>query len=253
MIYAIGDIHGKFDLLQALYNSIKLDIEECGDKENTIVFLGDYIDRGRQNCQVLDFIKNLESNDNLKHIFIRGNHEDIFIDAMENPRKQAYVSMWVNNGGREFLEEVGMDFDYFNETFAWHQYVNWMKYRLDDYYETEDYIFVHGGLDIRKPKMKDQEPEYLHWARFTDFNWYKSFHKMVIHGHTPRSDPQVDANRVNVDTSWSYTKYKGISNLTAVALPNRRDDVFKPPRFIQAEQHIPDLEHYLKNTTSDFA
>lgn len=247
MIYAIGDIHGKFSLLKRLYSAILKDIEKSGDLDNKIIFLGDYIDRGRQNVQVLDFIKSIEDFDGLEHIFIRGNHEDIFTEAMEHPRSIWAVKMWVDNGGQAFLNEVGMDFIYFNETFPWNHYVNWMKYKLEDYHETEDYVFVHGGLDIRKTNMKEQEGEALRWARHTQKDWYQSFHKLVIHGHTPNADPQVDNNRINVDTSWSYSKYSGILNLTAVVLPNRRDDEESPPRFIQVEEHIPQLAPYCKS------
>lgn len=239
MIYAIGDIHGKFDLLKALYSAILKDIDSCGDLDNKIIFLGDYIDRGYQNRQVLDFLKNLEDFEGVEHIFLRGNHEDIFTDAMEHPRNQFSVRMWVDNGGMSFLKETGMDFDYFVNTFPWQHYVNWFNRRLEYYHETEDYIFVHGGVDIRKPNMKDQENEAMLWARFTQKDWYRDFPKMVIHGHTPNADPQVDINRVNVDTSWSYGKYPGILNLTAVALPNHRDD--SEPRFIQVEQYEPKL------------
>jgi diadenosine tetraphosphatase ApaH/serine/threonine PP2A family protein phosphatase len=121
-----------------------------------------------------------------------------------------------------------------------------MDSKLEDYYETDDYVFVHGGLDVRLCNMKDQEGEALRWARHTGRDYYGKYHKMVIHGHTPNADPQVDKNRINVDTSWSFGKYPGILNLTAVALPNRRDDVFSPPRFIEAKKHFPHLEKYCK-------
>lgn len=241
MIYAIGDIHGKGDLLVALYNAILADIESHGDSENTIVFIGDYIDRGSQNRMVLDFLRNLEDTPNLTHVMLRGNHEMLFKEAMLNPRHPFFVKMWVNNGGAAFLQETGMDFTYFNETFPWQHYVNWMDRRLDDYYETDDYVFVHGGLDKRIERMNRQEAETLRWARFTDKDHYSDYHKMVIHGHTPNADPIVDNNRINVDTSWSYGKYPGILNLTAVVLPNRRDDKFFPPRFLQVEQYEPKL------------
>ena len=253
MIYAIGDIHGKFDLLKRLYSAILKDIDASGDADNTIVFLGDYIDRGRQNRQVLDFLKYLEDFDGVEHIFLRGNHEDIFKEAMEKPRVEWARRMWTQNGGQAFLNEVGMDFDYFVNTFAWQPYVNWMKYKLEDYYETEDYVFVHGGLDIRKTNMKDQEGESMRWARHTDKDWYRTFHKLVVHGHTPNADVQVDINRINVDTSWSYSKYPGIVNLTAVALPNRRNDEVSPPRFLKVEDHIEALVQYCKDTKSQFA
>lgn len=233
MIYAIGDIHGNFDLLKQLYDKILLDIEATGDKENTIVFLGDYIDRGNQNRQVLDFLMFLENSDNIKHVKLRGNHEQIFIDAMENPRHQYFARMWTQNGGQAFLNEVGMDLDYFVHSFHWQSYVRWMKIRLDDYYETSDYVFVHGGLDIRKRNMKDQEPEYLWWARHMDVDYYRTFHKTVIHGHTPGADPLVDINRINVDTSWAYQKY-GHQILTAVCLPNEAGKDELQVKFIKA-------------------
>lgn len=246
MIYAIGDIHGKFDLLKKLYSAILKDIDASGDADNKIIFLGDYIDRGTQNRPVLDFLRALEDFDGVEHVCLRGNHEDIFMNAMQNPRHHWYVRMWVQNGGQAFLDEVGMDFDYFNYTFPWHSYVDWMKYKLDDYHETEDYVFVHGGVDIRKPNMKDQDGESMRWARHTGKDAYAPFHKMVIHGHTPNADPQVDRNRVNVDTSWSFQKYPGILNLTAVVLPNRRDDEVSPPRFIQVEEFMEPLVKYCK-------
>jgi serine/threonine protein phosphatase 1 len=231
MLYAIGDIHGQAKLLSLLYDAIREDIKKHGDSDNKIIFLGDYIDRGPNNVQVLDFIKNLEDDEEVEHIFLRGNHEDIFTEAMEHPRSEFARKMWVNNGGQAFLDETKMDFSYFVETFPWHHYVNWFKRRLEPYYETEDYVFVHGGLDIRKPDLKKQDEASMRWARFMEHDHYANFHKMVIHGHTPRPDPVVDNNRVNVDTSWSYMKYPDTLVLTAVVLPNRRDD--QPPRFIQ--------------------
>lgn len=238
MIYAIGDIHGRFALLKELYTKILSDIDSCADDKNTIVFLGDYIDRGNENVQVLDFIRYLEDTDKIEHIFIRGNHEEIFKNAMEKPRDRFSVGMWIQNGGQQFLEEVGMDFIYFNEVFPWYIYVNWMNRKLVNYHETEDYIFVHGGLDVRKQRMRDQESQLLYWARFTDKDWYASYHKMVIHGHTPNLEPQFDKNRVNVDTSIYQMHGPRVLRLTAVALPNSRNDEKSPPRFIQVEEQV---------------
>jgi serine/threonine protein phosphatase 1 len=232
MLYAIGDIHGQFDLLQSLYASIRKDIEEVGDEHNVIVFLGDYIDRGSQNVQVLQFLMTLRNEPGVEHVFIYGNHEDLFVHALEHQLVPIYNRMWTQNGGQAFLDEVGMDWDYFRITYQWEKYVNWMKTKLDLYYETEDYVFVHGGVDIRIEDMRDQNEESLMWARHMQKDWYRTYHKMVIHGHTPQHDPYVDINRVNVDTSWSYAKHTGQLHLTAVVLPNRRAD--GEPRFIQA-------------------
>lgn len=223
MIYAIGDIHGKYDILKRLYDLIILDMQQQNDDENTIVFLGDYIDRGKENRRVLDFLMGLQNSPNLEHVFIYGNHEDIFINALNNPRDKDKVAMWVANGGSSFIREISVneyDFDFFYHTFPWQYYVRWMQTRLDNYYETDDYIFVHGGLDVRKPDMHTQYRDYLIWARHTDTNHYQGFKKMVIHGHTPNYEPVFDNNRINVDTSCFNRHIDGY-RLTAVALPNK--------------------------------
>jgi serine/threonine protein phosphatase 1 len=236
MIYAIGDIHGKYSLLRELYDKILEDIAQNGDSHNVIVFLGDYIDRGSQNIQVLDFIKNLQDSSGIEHIFLRGNHEEIFKSAMEYPHRPWFTGMWVQNGGKAVLNEVGMEFAEFNASYPWQGYVNWFDTRLENYYETDDYVFVHGGLDISVQNMRKQDDEMLQWARFREEDHYASFHKLVVHGHSPVEEPQVDKNRINVDTGRSYAKDNGRRGLTAVALPNERDDT--KIRFIQVIEPI---------------
>lgn len=246
MIYAIGDIHGKGSLLKQLHAKIIEDIEAVGDEQNTIVFLGDYIDRGSQNVMVIDFIRNLRDTDNIQYKYIIGNHESIFKEAMENPTNPFFVRMWTQNGGNSFLTEVKMDFQHFHYAWPWHIWLQWLSLNGRDYYETEDYVFVHGGLDRRVERMNRQEPEVLRWARFQDADWYKDYPKMVIHGHTPGSYPVVDNNRINVDTSWAYAE-RPVSNLTAVALPNRKTEGVEP-RFIEAE-----TPYFVEIKKSEFA
>lgn len=252
MIYAIGDIHGKFDLLKKLYEEIVADIEKHGDEKNKIIFLGDYIDRGNQNVLVLNFLMHLEDKPNLEHVFLKGNHEDIFKEAMLNPNNRWTAGMWVSNGGKAFLAEVGMDLDYFVHTFPWEHYVKWFDSHLDYYHETEDYVFVHGGLDIRETRMNRQENEHLMWARHNDRGWYRSFPKLVVHGHTPGPDPVVDLNRINVDTSWSYSKYPGVLMLTAVALPNRRVKTYHPPETLGHLQAVSAEEEAMGRFEDEF-
>lgn len=237
MIYAIGDIHGQADLLKALYKKILQDIVDSGEADNTIVFLGDYIDRGSQNRQVLEFLMTRQEIPGLSHVMLWGNHEKMFKYAMENPRMQWFVEMWVDNGGMAFMKECYTpDFVFFNETFPWHHYINWMDSHLDYYYETEDYVFVHGGLDVRLTNMAEQDPEVLMWSRKTQKDWYRDFPKLVVHGHTPNSEPVVDMNRINVDTSRYYDRPNGQPQLTAVALHNRRSD--GEPRFLRVEKQV---------------
>lgn len=232
MIYAIGDIHGNFDLLYQLYQIILEDIRKNNNPKNKIVFLGDYIDRGPQNRDVVNFLMDLRDTEFLQHIFLWGNHEEMFIEAMDNQLKGLSVRIWLNSGGDAWLDELGMDWDYFRITFPWHKYSNWFKTHLVYYHETEDYVFVHGGLDIEQPNMSRQDKQWLIWARFMQPNHYAKFPKVVIHGHTPVAEPLVDKNRINVDTSLSRAEH-GHLTLTAVALPNRWDG---QPRFLQASR-----------------
>lgn len=234
MIYAIGDIHGKFTLLKKLYNAILQDIVDCGDTENLIIFEGDYIDRGSENVATLNFLMLLEDFPGVSHHYLWGNHEQIFKDALTHRYNQGYVGMWVNNGGSAFLKEVGMDFDQFASQYPYDKYLNWFERRLCYFIETEDYVFVHGGLDIRQPNMRKQETEHLLWARHMQTDWYKDFPKMVVHGHTPRGEPVVDNNRINVDTSWAK-----ISCLTAVALPNNKHEGMVPRFIVEATPGAP--------------
>lgn len=224
MIYAIGDIHGQYDILIRLYDKIIEDIKFKQDDENKIIFLGDYIDRGKQNRKVLDFLVSRQNSREIEHVFLWGNHEQIFIEAMLNPLNQNAVGMWVGNGGLNFMHETGnVEFDYFHQTFPWGPYIRWFAKNLQTYHETGDYIFVHGGLDIRQPDMNKQDLNYVTWARHTQTDWYKTYHKWVIHGHTPNDNAVIDKNRINVDTSGWRQANNGWK-LSAVALHNHLVD-----------------------------
>jgi serine/threonine protein phosphatase 1 len=225
MIYAIGDIHGRLPQLKDLYNKILIDIRMQKDEQNTIVFLGDYIDRGKYSMGVLDFLSNLQNSaDKLVHVFVVGNHEVMFCDAVTLDYTRTppnindwAIKMWVNNGGETVIKESGLK--NFNEFFLSniHQkYTDWIKNKTYMLYETTDYVFVHGGLDIRQPPDK-QNPDVVLWSRFDKKEHYDDYPKMVVHGHTPVRQPVLDKNRINVDTSF----FDGGKTLTAVALENR--------------------------------
>lgn len=230
MYYAIGDIHGEIELLLDLYEKVVYDIDMRGESDNTIVFLGDYIDRGHGSIKVLDFLISLRDTQSLKHVFIRGNHEYMFLEAIENPLSHSDVGFWVNNGGMAVLREVGMDWDYFRETFPFQQYTRWIREETKFYHETKDYVFVHGGVDVRRD-VCSQMPDYLIWARHMEKNHYRGYKKMVIHGHTSFPEPFIDENRVCVDTSYHPSK----KILTAVILNNSNDGYMG---FLQSERTL---------------
>src|SRR5690606_352365 len=127
--YCVGDIHGCYDHLLDLMDMV------YDQEPGTIVFLGDYIDRGPKSKQVLDCLMSLDSGGtkiagDWKYVFLRGNHEEMVLLG------DSYL--WHMNGGKETL-------DSFPNRIMPQEYIDWMK-KLKLTYETDDYYFVHAGL-----------------------------------------------------------------------------------------------------------
>lgn len=232
MIYAIGDVHGEDGLLRRLYAEIKEDIVKTGDLDNTIVFLGDYTDRGTGSLQVFDFLRNLEDAPGLTHIFLRGNHEVMLVDAMDYPRSSD-VAFWLKYGGEAVLEEAQQDWEDFHQSTRARVIRSWIMNNTRSYYTTGGFVFVHAGLDVRR-SVEVQTPDVLLWSRNMAENYYAGYRDFVVHGHTPAADPLVDENRICVDTSVGNP---GMKKLTAVCLPNARNDSMTP-RFMHCWRPI---------------
>ncbi len=201
MIYAIGDIHGCSTALKRLINKLPF-------KENdTLVFLGDYIDRGPDSKAVIDTILSIKEY-HKDVITLRGNHEKMLLDFWQG--KLDFL-VWAYNGAEATLRSYGVDkveeidsshLDFFEQT----------KY----YYETDDFIFVHAGLVPGVP-LKKQSHESMVWIReeFIYSDW--DFGKRVVFGHTPLQHPLVMHNKIGIDTGCVYG-----GELTCVVLPEVR-------------------------------
>lgn len=192
---AIGDIHGQDEQLAALLAQVPV--------EGTLVFLGDYLDRGPNVKGVLDRLMALARM--RACIFLRGNHEDLALQALDNgPRA---MSNWMFNGGEATLRSFGGALPPEYETF-----LRETRY----YYATPDYIFVHGGLPPGQQPEAVDDPEPFLWMRepflSSDYDWGR----LVIHGHTPTPDrrPDIRPNRIDLDTGAIYG-----GPLTGLVLP----------------------------------
>lgn len=203
-IFAIGDIHGLFDRLLDLITKIPL------EKDDILVFLGDYIDRGPDSKKVIDYlIKLREKRGGDLTIFLKGNHEIMFLDFLDGKN----IDLFYYNGGRKTIESYSIG----GEFFLPEEHLKFFK-ELLPYYETNDYIFVHAGL---RPSIsiESQKEEDLYWIRgdfiFSDYN----FGKKVIFGHTPTKSflPYFDKYKIGVDTG---AVYGGL--LTAIMLPDEK-------------------------------
>lgn len=222
MIYAIGDVHGMLDELKVLREKImEHSKNRCGP--HTIVMLGDYIDRGPDSKGVMDYLMT-EPFDGFEHVILRGNHEQMLCDALNNHN----VDMWLFNGGQETLQsfETVPGFAPDKKVFA--PYVNWIK-KLKVSHRINNFVFVHAGLNPDKA-YEDNSHGDMMWIRGKFLNSDEEYLDrnnkpvMVIHGHTPtyfdpfsevpeNPVPVVRDNRINMDTGSVFTKL-----LTAVVI-----------------------------------
>ena len=207
-IFAIGDIHGQIDKLRGLMSKLYV------NDEDLIVFVGDYIDRGHYSFEVIEYLIGLSKKH--KCIFLKGNHEEMFMDFMSGINEDFFIQ----NGGYATIqsyENNGYDIHQHTDYLERHlpvEHVNFYQ-SLKNYYETEDYIFVHAGLLAKDIPLDQQPVEALLWERYdfinSDFDWGKK----VIFGHTPNKEVLVMHNKICIDTG----SYFEDGCLTCVKLP----------------------------------
>ncbi|HNY51667.1 MAG TPA: metallophosphoesterase family protein [Smithella sp.] len=204
-IFAIGDIHGCLEKLEELMKKMVVDRQE-----DTLVFIGDYIDRGKSSRGVVDYLIRLQS-EYQNVICLRGNHEQMFMDYLDGVNEGLYLG----NGGRSTLESYGiLRSDDIEERKAKipEKHMNFFQSLLP-YYETDHFIFVHAGLRPELP-LRDQAIDDLLWIRFEFIENENDFGKTVVFGHTPMKNLLINKNKIGIDTGAVYG-----GTLTGVELP----------------------------------
>jgi len=201
-IFAIGDIHGSADKLIALVEKLVIDFEN-----DTLVFVGDYIDRGPASFEVVEYLLNLKKRCR-NTVFLKGNHEDMFLNYIDGPDKLTYLM----NGGKDTLESY-LSKSSGNPSPIPPEHIDFFRSLLP-YYETEDYIFVHAGLRANIP-LNMQGPDDLLWIRSDFIDSDYDFGKLVVFGHTPFLEPLMRPNKVGIDTGAVYG-----NKLTCIKLPD---------------------------------
>jgi serine/threonine protein phosphatase 1 len=181
--YAVPDLHGRYDLLEAALGAIEHDAES-----GTVVFLGDYVDRGPQSRQVVERLI-AGPPPAWRWICLKGNHEDMLVEALHTPLKR---DLWLENGGTETVLSYG-GMRQIPEV-----HVNWMASRpalhVDRYR-----IFVHAGLDPAAP-IDEQSQRTLLWHRWQRDQDCQHPRGHIVHGHTPYRDGPVRlSGRTNLD------------------------------------------------------
>lgn len=217
--YAVGDIHGRLDLLEQLLGLIDSDHAGRAPAEQHLILLGDLIDRGPASRGVIERVMELgRTRNNFR--CLGGNHEDLLLRTLAGDAKSAAVFHRV--GGRETLLSYGVPLeDYENADFNGlceiaNAYVPESHAHfiagLEDFVAAGDYLFVHAGISPGKP-LTTQTSEEMRWIRreFTESDF--PFEKMVIHGHTITEQVDERPNRIGIDTGAYAT-----NRLTAIGL-----------------------------------
>ncbi|NIT57375.1 MAG: serine/threonine protein phosphatase [Aliifodinibius sp.] len=180
--------------------------------DRQFVFVGDYIDRGPASKQVVDYL--LDFKEKVDCVFLRGNHEQMLLDAFKKNRK----NMWFMNGGRATIASYDTDGEDVKLPENHREfYENTMLY-----YDTENYFFVHAGLSpaktIADSLKDDNEIQEFLWER-SHLNAFETpWEKTVVFGHTPNPKPIQKDKMIGIDTGCVFDGM-GLGKLTAVKLP----------------------------------
>jgi serine/threonine protein phosphatase 1 len=221
--YAVGDIHGRMDLLQQLLEMIEADIRALPHRTNYIVFLGDLIDRGPQSAEVVEKLRTFRP-DWATPIFVAGNHEEVMLRVLNC--EDGLLSSWLKFGGSECLQSYGIDVEDLkqrDEATALHTvrqhvpqgHLDFIK-SFGDTFRFGDYLLVHAGI---RPgvTVEEQDVRDLRWIRDPFLSDEHEHGFVVVHGHTISETVEERANRIGIDTG-AYRSGK----LTALALEDER-------------------------------
>lgn len=211
LIYAIGDIHGRADLLALMVEQILRDADSRRDRfpdKPMLICLGDYVDRGRQSRQVIEIALVLERDSRFETRFLLGNHEEAMLDFLD---RRTSGAGWSKRGGRATLESYGVPVPISPEDRD-----GWSRARdrlrailpaeherflrgLEMTVECGSLFFVHAGVRPGVPLHQQDKTDML-WIRREFLNWEGGFEKLIVHGHTPMEHAHIGPHRIGLDT-----------------------------------------------------
>jgi serine/threonine protein phosphatase 1 len=214
--YVIGDIHGCSDLLRALLLRLS---EHAAGRPYTLIFLGDYVDRGPDSAGVIAILRGLQGTSPGRVVCLQGNHEAMLLAALQSTAAEEF---WEQNGGRETLASfrAARAGDLPNDVIAWIA-------GLPTFFQTSSHYCVHAGLHPALP-LSQQTDQFRLWMREPFLSADQDFGLHVVHGHSALASgrPEVLRHRTNIDTGAVYG-----GPLTAAVLVDGHP---QPVDFIQA-------------------
>jgi len=218
-LYAIGDVHGRDDLLTELLAAIEADSNRRGPAKLVFVFLGDLIDRGASSREVVERLRSYRPA-GARLVFLAGNHEEVLLRILDGEAR--LVPDWLRFGGAECLRSYGADPESLRKMAPGQavaaigfaipaSHVEFLR-GFHDTFRAGDYLFVHAGIRPGIP-LAEQTPSDLRWIREPFLTDGAEHGFLVVHGHTIRESVDQRVNRIGIDTG----AYR-FGVLTAIAL-----------------------------------
>ena len=207
-VYAIGDIHGRADLLAQIHRQIQEDAANAPPRiAKTVVYLGDYVDRGLGSKGVIDLLCAAPLGD-FETVYLKGNHEDALLRFLGD------ISIgpdWFVIGGDATVLSYGVRIPTGLSSAQRLEHV-WRDLRtripqnhleflssLDLMYQSGDYVFVHAGIKPGTP-LENQDPDDLMWIRDEFLGSRQDHGKVIVHGHSPMKRADIQTHRIGIDT-----------------------------------------------------
>lgn len=230
LVYAIGDIHGCYDQLRQLLEMINGDAgQHAGGRTPTLIFCGDYVDRGPATAAVLDALCWLKRRSPFHVHFLKGNHDQAMLDYLADP---VTMRVWMTVGGTATLQCYGVAPPTAQDPPERHRearddllerlpvaHLRFLE-GLELMVGVGDYAFVHAGVRAGVPLSEQTEDDLL-WIREGFLDHDKPHERIIVHGHSWASDqPTIRPHRIGIDTGVYET---GV--LTALRLEDGKSEI----------------------------
>ncbi|RPF71959.1 metallophosphoesterase family protein [Aurantiacibacter spongiae] len=220
-VYAVGDIHGRADLLETLIAAIEVDDGNRPRAQTTVILLGDLVDRGPESARVIALAREWQAQRDVR--ILLGNHEEMFLESFTS---LDMLRHFLRHGGRDTVLSYGVDKREFTSAsvsaiqqmmkdcvpVADRDFIS----GFSDMVRIGDYLFVHAGIEPGVP-LEDQRRANLRWIREPFLSHTSSHGVVVVHGHTISDEPEDNGNRIGIDTGAYDT-----GRLTALLLEGEK-------------------------------
>jgi serine/threonine protein phosphatase 1 len=204
-LIAIGDIHGRWDLLAALIKTIEAHVAAAPKRLDQLVFLGDFVDRGPDSQRIIRFLRTAQANAPRVHVLL-GNHEQALLHAIEGDADAQ--RLWLDHGAEATLASYGIALPGPNEdrlafatrvaTAIGPDTIDWLR-DLPSSLRFGGYFFCHAGIRPGRP-LRHQTVDDLIWIRDAFIDSDRHHGAVIVHGHTITPEIDIRHNRIGVDT-----------------------------------------------------